>query len=194
MTADGWLARSQKQRDAGGEICVFIRCHGHVLAIPTLQVERLMLYDEVTRQVTVPSKMSAPGSAPIRTVVAVGTEYYASWDLGRMLGLAPLQSAWVLLKVPFLGGVVPLALKTGQPLAVQPLKSTVALPPGAFRSRRAALSRAFAATEVPVGLGDALVGLYVNMTRLWTPSELEVSAAAVAEVEAQAPAPAPRAR
>lgn len=184
----GWSERAARQRESAGAVCVFLHCHRHVLAIPTTQVERLLLFDEVGREELVTTKLSAG-----RGVVPVGSLYYASWDLGQMLGLAPLSSAWVLLRVPFLGGEVRLALKTGPCMAVQPLRSTVALPQGAFRARQEGLSRAFAATEVRFGLGDALVGLYVNLVRLWTPSELEISDAAVAEVEARSRA-APRGR
>jgi hypothetical protein len=146
-----------------------------------------MLADEITRQVTVtPKTAPAEGVAPNRTVVMVAAQPYAAWDLGRMLGLSPLAAAWVLVRVPFLGGTVPMALRTGPCLAVQALRASAALPLGAFRGRRQALARAFLSTDVAVDLKDSPVGLLVNLTKLWTPSELEASAAAVAEVEATA--------
>lgn len=143
-----------------------------------------MLADEITRQVTVTSKLPpVEGVSPVRTVVMVGAQPYAAWDLGRMLGLGPLAASWVLARIPFLGGVVPMALRTGPCLAVQALSGSTPLPLGTFRARRQALARAFLAADVGVELKDAPVGTLLSLAKLWTPSEVEISASAVSEIE-----------
>src|SRR5262245_10093457 len=97
-----------------GELFVVVSCHSLVCAVATRWVARLLLDDEV-----------APAQ---RDVVSIDGRRCAAWDLGAMLGLPPLGHAWVLLNVPYRGEEVPIALRTGPCLTVQPLAAFTALP------------------------------------------------------------------
>jgi hypothetical protein len=148
-----------------GELFVVVGCHGLVCAVATRWVSRLLLADEV----------EAPRAArPEGEVVSIGGRRCAAWDLGGMLGLPPLGHAWVLLDVPYGGEEIPIVLRTGPCLTVQPLAAFTALPDGLFRARRGMLPAAFPAGEVK-GRTDALFGLCVDPPRAWTSTELEKS-------------------
>lgn len=141
-----------------GELFVVVACHSLVCAVATRWIARLLLIDEV--------------DASEADVVSLGGRRYAAWDLGQMLDLPPLGHAWVLLNVPHGDAEVPIALRTGPCLTVQPLASFTALPEGLFRARRGMLPAAFPASEVK-GQTGALFGLCVDPPRAWTSTELE---------------------
>jgi hypothetical protein len=162
----------------GGELCVFVRTQDHVCAIAVRWVERLVLPEEVD---AVKARAGNTDRALMgRDLVDVDGKAYAAWDLGPMLEQAPLDKAWVLMRLPHEGAEVPLALRTGRCLAVQTLKSITPLPGGLFRGRRSAIGGAFPANAVKGGLGEALVGLWLEPSRLWAPAELVTSAATLA--------------
>ena len=142
------------------ELAVIVRCHDVACAIPTRWVERLVLPEDVA--------VFGPNVA-----VANGKRY-ASWDLGELLGLAPLHGAWVLVRLPGDAGEIPLALRTGPCLGVQTLPRRVDLSPRLFISRPGAVAGVFASTAAFQG---ALCGLEIDLSRLWTPTELATSAA-----------------
>ena len=49
---------------------------------------------------------------------------HAAWDLGRLLGLGDVAGGWVLLRLPFDGGGLPVALRTGPCIGVNALART----------------------------------------------------------------------
>jgi hypothetical protein len=155
-----------------GELFVVVACHDLVCAVATRWIARLLLIDEV----------EAPGA----DVVLVGGRRWAAWDLGRMLGLPPLDHAWVLLNVPHAGAELPIALRTGPCLTVQPIAAFTALPEGLFRARRGALPAAFPASEIK-GRTDALFGLCFDPARAWTSTELENSVRSISPGEVLPP-------
>src|SRR5207247_1093431 len=102
-------ARAAPARDL--ELCVVTACHDLLCALPVRWVERLLLPQEVATVVTAAPK---PWS-----LLLVGERQLAAWNLGTLLGLAPLTAAWVLLRVPHRGGELSIALNTGACLVVQ---------------------------------------------------------------------------
>jgi hypothetical protein len=157
--------------EAGADLSVFLDCHGVVLAMPVRQIERLVLSEEV--EVT-------PRSEGVPIAVA-GSTRYAAWSLGRLLEVGPLETAWVLLRLPHEGGELPLALSTGRCLLVAPLTQEVsALPPGLFRGRQAALWGTFPVSRVKGSKLTGVMGLCLDPLHLWSSHELELSALALA--------------
>ena len=146
-----------------GELAVIFAAHGVAVAIAAKWVTRLALPADVK---TVRS--GKPG------LVAVGGAVHASWDLGEILGLGPLASAWVMLDVPHRDKTLRVALRTGACLVVEGLPRTVEIPRGVLVSRKGAVRGAFGATQRH---GGALFGLLLDPARLFTSIELEDAAA-----------------
>ena len=131
-------ARAAPARDL--ELCVVTACHDLLCALPVRWVERLLLPQEVATVVTAAPK---PWS-----LLLVGERQLAAWNLGTLLGLAPLTAAWVLLRVPHRGGELSIALNTG------------AFATDGLRGR---------ATAAPLGL-------WLDPARLFTDEELAAAA------------------
>jgi hypothetical protein len=161
-------ARGVKRRDE--ELCVVTTCHALVCALPARWVERLVLPREVAKVATTSDV----------ALVLVGERRYGAWNLGALLGVAPLHDAWVLLRVPHRGSELPIALNTGTCLVVQGLPPSTPLPPGAFRARRGAIAGAFGTAGVRGRATPAALGLWLDPAHLFTDEELTASAAALA--------------
>jgi hypothetical protein len=176
------------------ELSVVVGCHGLVCTLPVRHVERLLRRDEVE----VVRIARRKGSGPLPQVVAAAGEPFAAWNLGTMLELPPLTTAWVLLRIPAgAGEPVPIALRTGACLMVQPLPPAVALPAGVARGRGAGMVGAFSTAGLRGKKLDAKLGLCLDPLYLWTPAELESSRLAVeaAREEPEPPSdPRPEAR
>jgi hypothetical protein len=142
------------QRDLG----VFVACQHLVCAIPTEHVIRLILPSEATEL--------TPG------VLLVNRQSYAIWDLGERLGLTSAREAWCLVRIPYKAGGLLLAIGTGRCWSVSPLRETRSLPSQLFRDKRSAVRGAFAADPRH---GGALLGIELNLSRLWSPAELKAS-------------------
>jgi hypothetical protein len=140
------------------ELGVIVSCHDMVCAIATRWVERLVLPEDVVE--LGPNLVNVAGTR------------YAAWDLGERLGLSPLRAAWVLMRVP-----MPIALRTGPCLVVEPLPERIELPPLLFVSRRGAVAGVFASKRWH---DEALFGLELDVDHLWTPAELAASATLIA--------------
>ena len=157
------------------ELSVFLECHGFVLAMPIRRVERLVLSEEVTVK-------SESQGVPI---AVAGNQRYAAWNLGRLLELPPLDTAWVLLRIPHEGAELPLALSTGRCLLVAPLNQGVSsLPPGMFRERHNALWGTFPVQGIKGAKLAGVMGLCLDPLRLWNRQELALSASALLSVRA----------
>jgi len=154
-----------------GELSVLVACHTFLVALPARSVVRLFLPGEVTERVT------ETGDALLGTVRAAD-RLCAAWDLGRMLELDPLTSAWVVLDVERGGRRVSIALRTGVCALVVEVRPEAALPTRTFKARAQAFPAAFAAS--PYGPHDmALFGLWMDPARLFTDDELARSLDAV---------------
>lgn len=162
MTTNG-AAREGGAADAA----VVFRCQSHLLAVATRWVERLLMREEVR------AEEPAAGGGVAR--IWVDDLPWAAWDLGVMLGMGPLASAYVLLRVPWRAGTTRLALRTGPCLAVQRLPPTWPLRPEVFASRAGAVSAAFDASALGKP-AEALMGYVLDPASLWTLAELELSA------------------
>jgi hypothetical protein len=171
------------QRQPAAELCVVLACHHLLCALPIRAVDRLALPD-AAQPLPAPPRPRGPqatGAVSPPSVVRLGEEAWASWDLGLLLGLGPVRGAWVLLRAPLDGGEVSLALRTGSCFAVQGVRRLSPLPPGIFTSRRAALTGTFAAVALKGPRFPAQLGLWIEPARLWDPLELVASAAALRE-------------
>jgi hypothetical protein len=171
-----------------GELCVLFECHSVVCALPVRWVSRLLLADEA-RFVT--SSGEAPYQQETRRLELGGSkvvEAYGqrctAWDLGEMLELPPLRSAWVYITLPHRNRTVSLALRTGPCLLVGPVSKLTEVPGNIFRARRAGLPAAFPVRGTAAGGTNALVGLYLDPRGLWTEAELDRSASVAAASEA----------
>ncbi len=156
-----------------GELSVLVACHSFLVALPTRSVVRLFLPDEVTEVAR-----DGENGAFLGTLRA-GTRVCAAWDLGRMLELEPLDSAWVVLDVDRGGRRVSIALRTGVCALVVEVRPEASLPGRLFRARSQAFPAAFAASPYDPR-GQALFGLWMDPARLFTDEEISLSRDAVA--------------
>jgi hypothetical protein len=165
------------------ELVVVIACHGVICTLPARRIERLLLREAVSLQP--PPGRRARDMRAVPQVVYAADQPFAAWNLGTMLGLPPVSTAWVLLRVGPDPDPVPIALRTGPCLVVQPTPAWAPLPPALFRERGSGIVGAFSSGELrgkPVALS---VGLCIDPQRFWTEQELAGSRAAVAAAALQ---------
>jgi hypothetical protein len=108
--------------------------------------------------------------------LSVGSHWYAPWDLGQMIELAPLAGGWLLFQIRHAERDVPLALRVGSCTAVHPITEALPLPRALFRARPAAFDGAFVFDAGASSNERAPIGLRLNPAGLWTARELEQSA------------------
>ena len=97
------------------------------------------------------------------------------WDLGKLLGMPPVAQAWVLMRIPSRTGDIPVALRTGACLVVQPVGRLTPLPAGLFQARPGAIPAAFDARAVRGLPSSAHVGVWLDPSRLLGGRDLEAS-------------------
>jgi hypothetical protein len=161
------------------ELVVVIACHGLLCTLPVRWVERLLLREAVSLHAP-PGRRPRDPSLPLPQVVYAAEEPFAAWNLGTMLALPPVSTAWVLLRVGPEHDPVPIALRTGPCLIVQPAPASAPLPAALFRERGAGIVGAFSTAQLrgkPVGTS---LGLSLDPQRFWSEQELAGSRAAVA--------------
>lgn len=150
------------------ELSVVVACHAFVCAIPTRRVQRLALNDDVHE---------APGTTG---VVLSGDEALAVFNLGTLLRGAPLDAAWVLLRVNHEGSELPIALRTGSCLFVRSIGVEAPLPGGLFAIRSGGVLGAFVAGS-QIGLDETTpYGLVLSVDRLFAVDELHSAKSALA--------------
>jgi hypothetical protein len=148
-----------------GPLAVHVECSGFVFAIEARWVDRLVLIDEAK------VVKSTPKDA-LLGVIDVDGHQYVGWDLGQLLGLKSSSTAWVLTTGRRSESrQVPLALRTGSCLVVQPIPPRTDLPSGIFASRLSALGSAYSTGDLKRTTIEAPVGLVLDPTFLWTPEE-----------------------
>ena len=125
---------AEKQR-----LGLLFECHRFVFNLDIGSITRIVLSEEL-KELT-----SQSGTR----VVEVGGEAYASFNLGRLLGLAPTIGAGVLVSS---GGTLRFCLETGPCLLVRTPPRMIPLGPGLFRARRQAGGQQPAADEHQIAL------------------------------------------
>lgn len=158
-------------------LCLAVRCHAWVLALDAECVERVAGSADLPE----PEGLRHIGApAALGLVTPADGVRRAAWDLGRLLGLADVDGAWVLLRLPVEGGQLPVALRTGPCIGVSALARTAIrpLPLAAFASlRRAAIGGAVALEQLgSQAAAQGTLGLEIRPERLLTRAELELSA------------------
>jgi hypothetical protein len=171
-------AAAAEATQPAAELVVVIACHGLVCTLPVQRVERLLLREAVSLQPP-PGRRPREVGRALPQVVYAAEEPYAAWNLGTMLGLPPLSNAWVLLQA---GGAdpVPIALRTGPCLIVQPMPAATPLPAALFRDRGRGIVGAFSAGQLRGRPAALSMGLCLDPRRFWSEQELAGSRAAVA--------------
>ena len=164
-------------------LCVLFECAPWLCAIPSSWIKGLLTLDEARLLAGVPGEPEAglrrhdpraPIAADMR--LSVGSHWYAPWDLGQMIELAPLAGGWLLLQIRHADRDVPLALRVGPCTAVDPITEALPLPRALFRARQAAFDGAFVLDAGATPGERAPIGLRLNPAGLWTARELEQSA------------------
>jgi hypothetical protein len=143
------------------ELAVVVRIHDLLAAIPTAEVTGLVLASEATT--LRPASPGGPG------LVEANGGVFASWDLGELLGLPPVEHAWVMLGVRHGHSTLRLALRTGPCLVVEQMPATVRVPARVLTVRAAGVLGAFR------GKGRGAYGLALDPQRLLTEDELRAS-------------------
>lgn len=161
---------------AQGSLHLYVRCHDVVFAVDTAWVDRLFTPDEVGLHPVRPGEPASQAEALVGAIDVSG-RLHTAWDLGALVGLPPVATAWVALRgIAVVGGAeIPLALRTGACLLVAPIPPVTPVPRGIFRARRAAFTAVFPTEGVAHVMGGDLVGLRLDPSLLWTPSELTLS-------------------
>jgi hypothetical protein len=160
-------------------LCLVVRCHAWVLALAAEHVDR------VAGEADLPEpRRPASGAAPaaLGSLASPADDVrHAAWDLGRLLGLGDVTGGWVLLRLPFDGRRLPVALRTGPCIGVSALARTAIrpLPLAAFQpERRAAIGGAVALEQLGrQAAAEGALGLEIRPELLLTRAELELSAA-----------------
>jgi hypothetical protein len=154
-----------------------VRCHAWLLALGAASVDRVA-GDADLPEPRRPRLVDTTGALGL--LDANDEERYAAWDLGRLLGLGDVQGAWVLLRLPFEGRTVAVALRTGPCVGVNSFRpaATRPLPKAAFLPRRRdAIRGAFALEELATRVqAEGALGLELRPERLLTREELALSA------------------
>jgi hypothetical protein len=163
---------------ARSELAALVSCHSFGVAIPTRTVARLFLPEQVTAG-------ELAGDAALLGTIEAGERVCAAWDLGRLLGLSPLASSWVVLDVADEQGTLPVALRAGPCAMVAEVGHEAPLPARIFERRGEAFPSAFARTTrgdaLPAQLG--LFGLWLEPARLFTREERAASRSAIKRAE-----------
>ncbi len=173
------------EAEPAAELAVVVGCHGFVCTFPVRYVDRLLRREEV--EVLPPrGRRAREGGAPLPQVVLAAGDPFVAWNLGTMLDLPPVTTAWVLLRLPDPESratrpqpPIALAVRSGPCLMVQTVQASVPLPPGLFRSRGQGITGAFATSALRGKRLEAAVGVCLDPLRLWTPAELASSRAAL---------------
>jgi len=169
--------RVERRAPEHRELCVVLACHEILLAMPVRAIERLVLPDEVKPV----AGAGGGGETKSWQIVAIGEQRYAACNLGTLLGVAPFNAAWALMRVKHKGNDLHLALHTGACQIVQPLSQGVTLPGGIFRARSGAISAAFPTSLLKGREQSPDVGLWLDPERLWHSVELDAAAVALEE-------------
>lgn len=143
------------------ELSLFVECHDFVLTIDTRSIERLVLPYEIV-------PLGHEGPIP---VVEVGGRNYASFNLGRLLGMPPTHGASILVRSVFGGHELPLCYETGPCLVVRPPERAVKLAAGMFNARRRAIVGGFPLPAVMAAPRRSPVGLTLALDELLTAAE-----------------------
>ena len=143
------------------ELCVLLGLGAVLCAVPTSALSRLLLLEE---------------AEPLaHDILQVDAQRFAIWDLAELLGFSqPAARSWLLLSAEHGTTTVPIALRVGQCLAVQPVTQRKALPQGLFRARGAGLAASFD-PAAQRKLAPAVIGLYLDPRRLLSSEELDAS-------------------
>lgn len=162
-------------------LSLVVRCHAWVLALDAECVDRVAASADLPE----PERQPQSGApAALGLVTPADGVLHAAWDLGRLLGLGDVAGAWVLLRLPFDGSGLPVALRTGPCIGVSPLARTAVrpLPRAAFASeRRAAIGGAVALDVLGrAAAAEGSLGLVLRPERLLSRPELDLSARGLA--------------
>jgi hypothetical protein len=158
-------------------LSLVVRCQAWVLALAGECVDRVAGSDDLPE----PERTLLAGApAALGLVTPADGVRHAAWDLGRLLDLGDVEGAWVLLRLPFGGGTLPVALRTGPCIGVHALARTAVrpLPAAAFASeRRSAIGGAVALDQLGrQAAACGTLGLEVRPEHLLTHAELELCA------------------
>ena len=157
------------------QLSLYLECHEFVCTLDTRTIERLVLPYEVT-------SVRSEGVVP---VVRVGGQHYATFNLGRLLGMPPTHGASILVKAVFAGAELPLCFDTGPCIVVRPAEPTIALNAGLFSARRRAIVSAF---PLPSGMligGRSPVGLTLALDELLSAAERDSAASSLRAMPSQ---------
>jgi hypothetical protein len=158
-------------------LSLVVRCHGWVLVLAAECVDRVAGSADLPEP---QQTLLAGAPAALGLVTPADGVRHAAWDLGRLLGLGDVDGAWVLLRLPFDGATLPVALRTGPCIGVHALARTAVrpLPRAAFASeRRTAIGGAVALDQLGrQAAAEGTLGLEVRPERLLTHAELELCA------------------
>jgi hypothetical protein len=160
-------------------LVVVIACHGLLCTLPVGRVDRLLLREAVSLHAP-PGRRPRDPSRALPQVVYAADEPFAAWNLGTMLALPPVSTAWVLLRVGPESNPIPIALRTGPCLIVQPAPAAAPLPAALFRERGPGIVGAFSTAQLRGKPADTSLGLCLDPQRFWSEPELAGSRAAVA--------------
>jgi hypothetical protein len=144
-------------------------CGDLVVAIDAMSIREIRRVEETA------VRAGARGMSVLELEGELGRELVPGWDLGELLGIATVPSAWVIVDVPGLPRRV--GFRLGRCVTVQSLPVCRAIPRGLFASRPGAIAAAFSTAAIPELMGH-VSGVAIDLSGVLGDGEL----AAIAEV------------
>lgn len=143
---------ARAEHPASAQLALFALCGDLVVAIDAMSIRQIRRVEETTAR-AVNRRMS---------LLELGGELVAGWDLGELLGVELSASAWLIVDLP--GSLRPVGFRLGRCVTVQALPVCRALPRGIFTRRPPAIVAGFSTATIPELTGH-VSGVVVDLAR-----------------------------
>ena len=122
MIAEKAAVNGASSRDAADTLFLFVRCHEWLVALDGYWIDRMVLASELPAAEAGETNLSGPLAPGLVGKLMIDGHAWPAWDLGLILDMDPLESAWVLMRCGLAEGEkVAVALRVGSCISFGPL-------------------------------------------------------------------------
>jgi hypothetical protein len=146
------------EHPASGRLALLAVCGELVIAVEAMSIREIRRVAETTARPLDRGKFA----------LELDGERVRGWDLGELLGIATVPTAWVIVDLP---GARRAAFRVGRCVTVQSLPVCRALPHRIFTSRARALAAAFSTAGIQA-LEDHCSGVVIDLAHILGDREL----------------------